>query len=95
MVIPFYHHEAPLFHLLVSSNRPQTHITKITECSISIHLQPRDDGNIEVQVQLEEIVEDSYNKLANPATATPLRDPAGYDAFFDEMERQLQGLKGK
>lgn len=63
--------------------------------SISIHLQPRDDGNIEVQVQLEEIVEDSYNKLANPATATPLRDPAGYDAFFDEMERQLQGLKGK
>ena len=63
--------------------------------SISIHLQPRDDGNIEVQVQLEEIVEDSYNKLANPATATPLRDPAGYDAFFDELERQLQGLKGK
>jgi hypothetical protein len=63
--------------------------------SISIHLQPRDDGNIEVQVLLQEIVEDNYNKLANPATETPRRDSAGYDAFFDEMERQLQGQKGK
>jgi hypothetical protein len=63
--------------------------------SISVHLLPREEGNIEVQVLLEEIVEDNYNKLANPATETPLRDSAGYDAFFDEMERQLQGLKGK
>jgi hypothetical protein len=63
--------------------------------SISIHLLPRGDGNVEVQVRLQEIVEDSYNKLANPATETPLRDSAGYGAFFDEMERQLQGLKGK
>jgi hypothetical protein len=63
--------------------------------SILIHLQPREEGNIEVQVQLQEIVEDNYSKLANPATETPLRDSAGYDAFFDEMERQLQGLKGK
>jgi len=46
-------------------------------------------------VQLEEIVEDSYNKLSNPATETPLRDSAGYDAFFEELARQLQGMQGK
>jgi hypothetical protein len=63
--------------------------------SISVHLLPRDGGDIEVQVQLQEIIEDSYNKLANPATETPLRDSAGYDAFFEELERQLQGQKGK
>jgi len=63
--------------------------------SISIHLLPREGGNVEVQVQLEEIVEDSYNKLSNPATETPLRDSAGYDAFFEELARQLQGMQGK
>jgi len=63
--------------------------------SISVHLLPREGGAIEVQVQLKEIIEDSYDKLANPATETPLRDSAGYDAFFEELERQLQGGKGK
>jgi hypothetical protein len=63
--------------------------------SISIMLVSRDDGSTAVQVLLHEIVEDSYDKLTNPATETPLRDSAGYDAFFDELDRQLQGLKGK
>ena len=63
--------------------------------SISIHLLPREGGNVEVQVLLQEIIEDNFNKLANPATETPLRDSAGYDAFFEELERQLQGRKGK
>jgi hypothetical protein len=44
---------------------------------------------------LQEIIEDNFNKLANSATETPLRDSAGYDAFFEELERQLQGMKGK
>ena len=63
--------------------------------SISIRLLPREGGNVEVQVLLQEIIEDNFNKLANSATETPLRDSAGYDAFFEELERQLQGMKGK
>lgn len=63
--------------------------------AISVHLQPGDGGTVAVQVRLTEIVEDSFSRLDNPATETVLRDPAGYDAFFDELARQLQGLKGK
>ena len=63
--------------------------------AITVHLQPQDGGTVEVQVRLSEIVEDSFNRLANSATETPLRDSAGYDAFFEELARQLQGLKGK
>lgn len=63
--------------------------------SISIRLLPREGENVEVQVLLLEIIEDNFNKLDNPATETPLRDSAGYDAFFEELERQLQGMKGK
>ncbi len=63
--------------------------------AISVHLQPEDGGTVAVQVRLSEIVEDSFSRLANPATETPLRDSAGYDAFFEELARQLQGLKRK
>jgi hypothetical protein len=63
--------------------------------SVSVHLQPREGGSVEVQVRLSEIVEDSFNRLANPATETPLRDSPGYDAFFEELERQLQSRTGK
>lgn len=63
--------------------------------AISVHLQPDEGGTVEVRVRLSEIVEDSFSRLANSATETPLRDSAGYDAFFEELARQLQGLKGK
>ena len=63
--------------------------------AISVHLQPEEGGSVVVQVRLSEIVEDSFNRLANPATETPRRDSAGYDAFFEELARQLQGPKGK
>ena len=63
--------------------------------AISVHLQPREGGEVEVQVRLSEIYEESFDRLANPATETPLRDSPGYDAFFEELERQLQSGAGK
>lgn len=63
--------------------------------AISVHLQPENGGTVAVEIRLSEIVEDSFNGLANSATETPLRDSAGYDAFFEELARQMQGLKGK
>jgi len=63
--------------------------------AISVHLQPREGGDVAVEVRLSEIVEESFNRLANPATETPLRDSPAYDAFFEELERQLQGGMAK
>ncbi|HUJ42177.1 MAG TPA: hypothetical protein VLW52_01095 [Opitutaceae bacterium] len=63
--------------------------------AISVHLQPSEDGGVEVQVRLSEIFEESFNRLANPATETPLRDSPGYEAFFEELARQLQGGAAK
>ncbi len=62
---------------------------------ITIHLRARDDGTVEVQVLLRQMVEDRFSRASNPATETPLRDSAAYDAFFDELDRQLQGPGGK
>lgn len=63
--------------------------------SISIRLQELDGGRVEVQVQLTEILEESSNRSAMPATETPLRDPAAYDVFFEELERSLPTAKAK
>jgi len=63
--------------------------------TISVHLQPAGSRTVEVQVLLTEIIEESFSRAANPATATPVRDPTGYDVFFDELERQLHGRKGE
>ena len=57
--------------------------------SISIHLQTLDGGKVEVQVRLTEIVEDDSNRSAMPATETPLRDPAAFDVFFENLEQCL------
>jgi hypothetical protein len=63
--------------------------------SISIHLEPVDGGKIEVQVLLTEIIEEGSDRAAGAPVETPLRESSGYDAFFLELERQLQGAKGK
>jgi hypothetical protein len=62
---------------------------------ITINLQPGADGNVEVRVWLKEIVESDFNRTSNPATETPLRDAAAFDAFFDALQGQLQALAGK
>lgn len=63
--------------------------------AIAVHLQPMEGGQMLVEVLLTEIVEEGFGKVANPATETSLRDSPGYDAFFEELDRQLQGIKGK
>jgi hypothetical protein len=63
--------------------------------SISIHLEPLDGGRIEVQVLLTEIVEEDSDRVSGAPVATPLRESAGYDTYFAELERQLQTSKGK
>ena len=63
--------------------------------SITIHLEPLDGGKIEVQVLLTEIVDEGSERAAGGPTETPLRESSGYDIFFAELERQLQGGKGK
>jgi hypothetical protein len=63
--------------------------------SISIHLEPLDGGRTEVQVLLTEIVDEGSERAAGGPTETPLRESSGYDTFFAELERQLQGDKGK
>jgi hypothetical protein len=63
--------------------------------SISIHLEPLDGGKIEVQVLLTEIAEEDSNRAAGAPVETPLRESAGYDAFFAELERQLQSSISK
>ncbi len=62
---------------------------------MTVRLVALDDDRVEVRVVIEEIEEDRYSKLSNPATSTPLRDSAMYDAFFEEVERQLQAVAGK
>jgi len=62
---------------------------------MTVHLEPLGDGRVEVRVVMQEIEEDRYSKLSNPATSTPVRESAVYDAFFDDLERQLQGVAGK
>ena len=57
--------------------------------SISIHLEALDGGRVEIQVKMTEIIEEDSSRSAMSATETPVRDPAAYDAFFDEIERRL------
>jgi hypothetical protein len=57
--------------------------------SIAIHLEPLDGGRVEIQLKLTEIIEEDSGRSASPATETPVRDPAAYDAFFEEVERRL------
>jgi len=63
--------------------------------SITIHLLPGAVGYTEVQVWMKEIVESGFDRSTSPATETPLRDPAAFDAFFEVMQQQLQGAAGK
>jgi hypothetical protein len=62
---------------------------------ITINLLPGEAGVIEVRVWLKEIVENDFDRAANPATEMPVRDAAAYDAFFDELQLQVQSLAGK
>lgn len=62
---------------------------------MTVHLTALGDGRVEVRVLIQEIEEDRYSRLSNPATSTPVRDPTVYDTFFDELERQLQGVANK
>jgi|SRR5208283_579868 len=57
--------------------------------SISIRLAVLDGGRVELQVQMKIIVEEDDSRSAMPATETPVRDPAAYEVFFKEVERQL------
>ena len=62
---------------------------------ITIHLESLGNGSIAVRVVIKEIVEDEFSKVSNPATETPVRDTPVYDAFFEELQRQLQGVVSK
>ena len=57
--------------------------------AVVVHLEELEGGRVEVQVQMTEIVEENFSRGGMPATETPLRNPAAYDAFFDEIERLL------
>lgn len=62
---------------------------------ITIQLEALGNGSAEVRVLIKEIVEDQFSKVSNPATETSVRDVSVYDAFFEELQRQLQGVAGK
>ena len=62
---------------------------------ITINLLPGEAGTIEVRVWLKEIQENDYGRVSNPASEMPVRNAAAYDAFFEELQRQVQGLAGK
>jgi hypothetical protein len=57
--------------------------------SVSIRLEALDGGRVEIRLKLTEIIEEDSGRSARPATETPVRDPAAYDAFFEEVERRL------
>jgi hypothetical protein len=57
--------------------------------SVSIYLEALDGGRVEIQLKLTEIVEEDSSRSARAATETPVRDPAAYDAFFEDVERRL------
>lgn len=56
---------------------------------IKIQLLKLDGGQVEIQLRMAEIIEESTNRSGMPATETPVRDPSIYDAFFDEVNREL------
>jgi hypothetical protein len=58
--------------------------------AISIDMDDLDGGRVDVHVKIKDIVEGDFGRSAMPATETPVRDPAVYDAFFDEIEHQLK-----
>jgi hypothetical protein len=44
---------------------------------------------VELQVKMTELIEEDSSRSALPATETPVRDPAAYEVFFNEVERRL------
>jgi hypothetical protein len=62
---------------------------------ITINLLPGEAGAVEVRVWVKEIVENDFGRASNPASEMPVRDASAYDAFFEQLQVQLQGLAGK
>jgi hypothetical protein len=58
--------------------------------SISVRLTDLEGGRVELQVKMTEIVEEDASRSAMSATETPVRDPAAYEAFFNEVEQRLK-----
>ncbi len=59
--------------------------------TIAVHLEDLDGGKVEVQVKMTEIVEEDFGRATASPTEAPLRDPVAYEAFFEELNRQLSG----
>jgi hypothetical protein len=56
---------------------------------ISIRLAGLEGDRVELQVKMTELIEEDSSRSAMPAIETPVRDPAAYEVFFNEVERRL------
>jgi len=61
--------------------------------SVELRMEPMDGGLVEVQLLLREIIEEDFARGGAPTTESAVRDPGSYEAFFNELGRQLLIVK--